>query len=357
MAAVPSETAFPTEDIPPTVEPTGTNTPTLTPGPISLPTATSTFTPVPTATPIAESGLTLSKHTFEAGPVLFQLNGNACVDVCSQRFSALPNIILYSDGKLITLKRDGISSKLFYRRLSIPQMCQILNTFDAIGFHTFDQETFSKELEGVYFGLSPLTTIELNAWEETSRTFRNFREFGTDTELAISNDFDTFLKSLYGLLNDTDWGTTESYPPEKTIMSIMKVDDSFSPAFFVEDRGEWDSYNFTLSGAYENSVETKDDFPDRWRVVDGNMSIFFHNFSDQEANPFPFFLTENGQRYRIETRPMLPFESIQSVQTSYGLIDIIPAPDIEFDSSKNFLTCLPEHGVLDIYNQLPISNE
>jgi hypothetical protein len=183
-------------------ESTASFTPTATP--TSTPTNTATPTPSPTTTPTA---LPLLTHSWNAEPVLIEYNSSICNDACVlDYFSALPNLILYSDGTLIVNRKKQWNSFEFQLEstiLSQNEVCSLLNTIDLIGFLDYDPSTYFEQIDqlNLFPPYEPPNLMNVRAWKSNEVNAVGMRYFVEGGYYDGELEFDPPLLFTYELLN------------------------------------------------------------------------------------------------------------------------------------------------------------
>lgn len=340
------------------VTPTATRP--ATPSPVR-PSATPTATQLPSPTP-----LPLSEHEWDAGPVLLRYDNSVCVDWCGgEWFSHLPSFILYSDGRLIRRSSRGLEQSW----LREDRICSILNTFEAYGLFNYDPDEFYKA-DQEFPRLASVERLELNAWDSAVIHLGRLSDYlpggSLIGELALplpmlmTYHFAEEFKQIEG---------TEPYIPDQIAILIDQLapDEDGFLKWFADEGGQWPLTDVRLADLYARAAPyslqakstqvTRTPY-DQPRVVSttaaGAEAAALLALFDNDPWPGALTFEEDGRRYVVAIRALLPYESAEGVG---GPMDIsaIPGPDVS--SSTVRLHCSPEDGAVDFYERMAANAE
>lgn len=356
---VPTVTALPPAPSSPPEE-TPTPVPSLAPTDTPSPAATSTTTPTHTPMLLDWQGAPLEPHSWTAGPVLFRFDDGVCVDFCGgEFFSAYPTLILYADGRLIASsfaqEEDGFILKQSV--LSRGDICALLNTFDGIGLFDYDPAGFYK-LSAEFPGLKPIEDLAVNAWESAELGLGGVRGLLGRVEL------DRQVVMAYHFMKDFEQPSNSTiYHPEQIVLLLIKLapdQDGFS-AYFASDAGSWPLDELKLADLYGKGAPYSftahsslvapgpSDPPSIVQLtLSGREAELMLSLSDNSI-PRPSTYEENGERYVVAIRGLLPYETADGISGPMDLSQI-PGPSASLKYTE--LSCSPQDGVLDFYEKL-----
>ena len=320
----------------PTVIPSAVASATLQPSPIPAP-------PSPTPPP-------LQVHEWLAGPVLLRYDID-CPDFCGgETFSHYPRLILYNDGRLVTTTNEQGRTLLEESRLTGEQVCTLLNSFDATGLFDHDPSAFY-EANNAFPRLTLPAQASITAWDEAAIPLGPMADYRPGGELGGRVALDAPLLLAFHLMERlTELRGEAPYVPSELAVSVFTVapdDDPFSCCFAAEG-GPWPATAVRLADLVAQGVATEDDPREVLTTVSGPaVEPLLAAFGDDpfsETRPVAF--EEDGQRYVVAIRALLPYESLASL--GYPLhSSIIPGPDVVVTPTP--LSCAPEDGVVDFY--------
>lgn len=322
-------------------------TPTVVPSAV----ASATPQPSPTPTPPSPPPPPLQAHEWLAGPVLFRYDTGFCYDICGD-FSPYPSLILYSDGRLIHSRYTRVDDRLHVEQslLTEEEMCAILNTFDAIGLFGYDPTAFYAA-DDAFPRFRWGADLDVTAWDSAWIPLGIVGDYRPDGLLAAEVPLDAPLLLAYHLVENLVKRPGEApYVPLELAVSVFTLapeDDPFI-CCFASEGGEWPVPAVRLADmaaqGVPNEYEAREVFATvRGPVVEQVLAAFGDDpFSEYNRISFE----EDGRRYAVSIRALLPYESLASLGDPSDT-SVIPGPDVA--ATQTSLSCSPEDGVVDFY--------
>ncbi len=309
-----------------------------------------TAEPSPTATlPPSPTPLALQAHEWLAGPVLLRYDIE-CSDFCGgETFSHYPQLILYSDGRLITVDYQG-RTLLEETRLTREQMCTLLNSFDATGLFDYDPSAFY-QANDAFPRLTWPAQASITAWDEASIPLGLIADYRPGGELGGQVALDAPLLLGYHLIERLAEVRGEApYVPLELAVSVFIVapDDDPAACCFAGEGGEWPVTAVRLADLVAQGTPRQNDPRQVFTTVSGPaVEQFLAAFGDDPfSETAPLAFEEDGRRYVVAIRALLPYESLASLGYPTHS-SIIPGPDVM--ATPTPLSCTPEDGVVDFY--------
>ena len=330
--------------------------------PSAVPSATAQPSPVPSPTPAptgppSPTPLSLQAHEWLAGPVLLRYD-IGCSDFCGgETFSHYPRLILYSDGRLITTHYQG-RTVIEETRLTREQMCSVLNSFDATGLFDYAPSAFD-EANAAFPRLTLPAQASITVWDEASIPVGSIADFRPGGELGGQVALEMPLLMGYHLVEElSKWRGEAPYAPLELAVSVFTVapdDDPFS-CCFADEGGEWPVTAVRLADLIAQGTPRENDSRRVFTTVSGpaveQLLAAFGDDPFSETRPVAF--EEDGRRYVVAIRALLPYESLASLgYPSHS--SIVPGPDVA--ATQTALSCSPEDGVVDFYADVVIAAE
>ena len=322
--------------------------PTSAPAAATLPPPT--LEPSPTATlPPSPTPLALQAHEWLAGPVLLRYDID-CTDFCGgETFSHYPRLILYSDGRLITVDYQG-RTLLKEARLTREQMCAVLNSFDATGLFDYDLSAFY-EADDAFPRLSSGAHASITVWNEAAIPLGRMADFRPGSYLGGQVVLNPPLLLGYHLIERLAEVRGEApYVPSELAVRVFTVapDDDPAACCFAMEAGEWPVTAVRLADLVAQGTPRENDPRQVFTTVSGpaveQLLAAFGDDPLSETSPLAF--QEDGQRYVVAIRALLPYESLASLGYPTHS-SIIPGPDVA--ATQTPLSCTPDDGVVDFY--------
>jgi hypothetical protein len=319
----------------------------------AFPTNTRAFIPQPSVTPSLTrepklssviEPLSIESHTWEALPVLVQFRPKVCVDVCyGETFSALPSLILYSDGLMIIDRQVGTEFQLQAVQMSSSEVCALLNTIDLFGFLDYDPSDYVQKNQE-FPRMQPSNNIEINAWKSIEFDPGGLDDFMEGGIFEGEIEVDLPLLRTYQLLFEYSRQNLDPYIPRQIIVSVGKTDQ----IDVLFDSGVWPLENISLKELFDRGISTSNDLENTTRLIlENSEALMLFELFGQISAPSMRIYREDEQAYAISIRALLPYESMLSVSQAYGRADVIPGPDVNYETSE--ITCSFEDGVVDSY--------
>jgi len=281
----------------------------------------------------------LTEHEWYPETVLVSYergNGDGC---CI--FPKPPKFILYSDGQLFVanyIKPSGKNSdyreQILLKQLNREETCQVLNTFDQIGYLDYDSRSYQPPaVDGDGIG-----RIIVNAWKIKQDDYYGLTALfyieRMDIPRSLANS--PALRNAYYLL--TQYPTTDFrvYKPEELVLWIYSI-----PNFHNNDKGkEWSLPSPSLADLH-TITGSKVNCPDNdYVILNGQAAQNVFDFFGQSFSEQGELVFENGSAYIIYARPLLPYEAPKLMDS-----------EIPTSNSQNLnlkLICHPNDGVLPI---------
>lgn len=274
-----------------------------------------------------------------------------------------PNLILYADGKMFVVhseeKDDSYTRKILYKQFDRKGVCQILNTFDQIGYLNYDPLDYQfvgRDKYGYVIGAGTVY-LNINAWKFNTADYYALHLFLDEREKNYPEVIATPLAERVG------WPAIDEklanafhfmqlfpvndfvvYQPEKLGIWLVPLDEKYlefqTPYFNLT---EWDVDNVSLNQISENNISS-DGFQDRYAILTGKQATETFSKLDNSLNTFLFFEEDtNGKRnyYFVASRPILPYETIGNTYRYE-----IPDPNAPKPSEP--LGCNDNDGILPI---------
>jgi hypothetical protein len=352
----PTQLSFTTKTIMPPTEKTAntrtqsstfTQTPSLTATtiyyPIFTPKPKWTLTPSLTSTPVPP----LKPYSWISEPVLIEFNswgGDGCCGIL-----APPMLILYSDGKLFQSNWIEINGEnklqVFYKQLSLREVCAFLNTIDQFGFFDYDPSTYrSPDSDNMPIDGAPHFVINVNAWRKKDITPYALGSYiyseGTweedCPECPSLPPIPPSLRNTFNLLNNYPVEGAEIYNPDRIAVLIEQVDSD-------KKANEWPLTNPKLSDLFlrasQNTTTTGQEL-----LITKDEARSVYDAVGQSIELYDGFLFHEGQlTYRLYVRPLLPFEAPAELDAIRSQI-----PSQSFENPGLPLSCKPSDGILPI---------
>lgn len=325
----PTQAALPTK----TTEVTAPQFSTTTPRPTSTPWIPDTSTPTGTAVPTAMVEITPTmlpiSRSWEAGPVIIEY-GTYGENPAPFGVSRTPELILYSDGKLIVQSKG----EFFESHLSQEEICTLLNTIEQVGFFDFDMSLYEEQLNKFPLGVVTTTVFEVNAWKQKQVAADELVGFIDNPDFQVPAP----LEAVYFLLSSFHTSDLNQYQYSHLAFTIYQ----YPPEKKNEADEEWPLKSPSLEELYEKA--------ERERVINRKMGF---GLLLEGSTATDVYLTlrqnnssayeENDETYIVFARPLLPYESLESAVTYDA---VIPSPGIVSNTVE--LTCRYANGVTDI---------
>ena len=319
---------------------TSTFTPTETFTPTS--TLVPTQTPWPTATPLPISPLIT--HTWQAGPVLVQY-ASEFGDVGP--YDIHVPTTLYTDGTIITWRRESEHLEIMQGKLSHKEVCAFLNTIDQTGFFNLAQQnwmqnTYQAEYDGYAVGEGAISSvIDVRVWVTQTVGF-----YGLDTLLDVLKDEPNSVKdryvprairAVYALRDYLQAKPLKRYVPDRLLLIV----NSYGQWTEGKDWPKW-PLSAPLSTLISPTILYEGQLVQH--AIEGTQAAsLYQNYYQQLHYSGGVGFNENGIAYNVVAFPLLPMESFYG-RTHYELT--LPSSDIPITTTT--LTCYPADGVLPI---------
>lgn len=354
---------LPSSTQPPNV---ATKTPSLVYKPTSTQYVTPTFTPLPSPTLIpCEIKSTAFDHEWCPDNVLIDFyisigDGGSTVSVPSA-----PNLILYADGRMFIVhseeKDDSYSRQMLYKKFDRKGVCQILNTFEEIGYFNYDPLSY-QFVGGDQFGYvigAGTVYLNINAWKPIPGSYYGLELFLDEREKNLPEVIatplaervgwpiiDTKLMNAFYFMDLFPLDDFAVYQPEKLGIWLVPLDEKYlefnTPYFNIT---EWDVDGVSLNEISEKPKNI-DGMESRYAILTGTRAAEAFSKLDHSLNTFLFFEEDfNGKKkyYFVESRPILPYEII-------GNRYFYEIPDPNAPKPSEPLGCNNSDGVLPIPN-------
>lgn len=299
---------------------TPTNRPTQAATPAS---SSTTAAPAPSPTP---TSATPGPHTWQPSPVLLEYRHTGF-----SQLNTPPELILYSDGLVIRAKYSeatGWSGDA--RKLSLQEMCALLNSLDWIGFASVNPTTFvSPVIEG------PETLINLQAWDSNYVSGVDLLCYALEDDPTVCcfSDVECILPTVVPQLAETvrllqayDPGSLQPMPIDAIVVAFREEPDPATPPM------RWPLSNQSLQTLYAQFLENGGWNP---LVLNGAAARTWHT---KMRNGI---YRDGTLVLRVESRPLWPHEDPEA---SLGYRSEIPVTPV-----SQPLVCSPEDGYLDGY--------
>lgn len=339
-------------------------TPSLIYNPTSTQYIIPTFTPVPSPTLIpCEIKDTSFDHEWCPENVLVDFyistgDGGSTVNVPDA-----PDLILYSSGEMFIVHSEEIngkySRKMLYQQFDRKGICQILNTFEEIGYLNYDPlgyQFVGGDQYGYVTGVGAVH-LNINAWKSIAASYYGLELFLRErdypeviaTPLAERVGWpiiDSRLMNAFYLINYFPVNDFAIYQPEKLGIWLMPLDEKYlefnTPYFNLT---EWDVDDVSLNAISEkpNNIGGMEI---RYAILTGTQAAEAFSKLDHSLNTFLFFEEDaNGKKsyYFVASRPILPYEII-------GNRYFYEIPDLNAPKPSEPLGCNNSDGVLPIPN-------
>jgi hypothetical protein len=283
-------------------------------------------TPSPTLDSTPASPLT---RTWEVGPVLLEFK-TLFEDSAPFGVSRTPDLILYSDGRLVVRTNAGFRAA----QLSRQEICTLLNTIDQVGFYDFDMAPYHEQMDELPLGIASTTVIEVNAWKQRAVVAMALRDIVDDSTFQVPSP----LRSVYLLLSDYRPADLQPYQYDQLALTIHQpLPDS---PYKTETR--WPLSSPSLGELFERAEQAniKNREGGFGLLLEGETAASVYQAIRQI--PGRGFV-EDGEMYIVAARPLWPYESLESA-VSYEAE--IPSPGVETRTIA--LTCYDADGVLEI---------
>lgn len=337
-------------------------TPSLIYKPTSTQYVTPTFTPSPSPTSIpCEIKDASFDHEWCPENVLVDFyistgDGGSIVNVPDA-----PDLILYSNGEIFIVHREEIngkySRKMLYKQFDRQGICQILNTFEEIGYFNYDPlgyQFVGGDQFGYVIGVGTVH-LNINAWKSIAASYYGLELFLRErdypeviaTPLAERVGWpiiDPKLMNAFYFINYFPVNDFVIYQPEKLGVWLVPLDEKYLefniPHF---DLIEWDIAGVSLNEISEKPIDNNG-FEDRYIILTGKQADEAFSKLNHSLNTFLFFEEDaNGKKsyYFVASRPILPYKTIGN-RYYYE----IPDPNAPKPSAP--LGCNNSDGVLPI---------
>ena len=321
--------------------PTNTPPPTHTPIPTSTQVPTETPWPTATALPIPP----LITHTWQAGAVLVQyaaLGGDG-----GMPFDIGVPTTLYTNGTIITWRRESEHLEVMQGRLSHKEVCAFLNTIDQTGFLNLAQQdwmqnTYQAEYDGYAVGEgAPSSVISVRAW--VTQTV-SFYELGIllnvlkDEPNSVKDRYvPGAIRTVYALRDYLQAKSLKRYVPDRLLLIV----NSYGRWTEGKDWPKW-PLSAPLSALISPTILYEGQLVPH--AIEGRQAAsLYQNYYQQ----LPYFggvgFNENGIAYNVVAFPLFPMESFYG-RTHYE--HTLPSSDIPITTIT--MTCYPADGVLPI---------
>jgi hypothetical protein len=241
--------------------------------------------------------------------------------------------ILYGDGSLIIERFDDEIGryKYFYRMLSQPEVCRLLNTIDQLGFLDFNPETYS--VEGIYDAST--WNIKVKTWRVKEISFlyalgelisdlKHFGEFPINSKIPRSV-LDTFI-----LLSTYPLDGFSEYTEPLGIWVWKPSDDNESKIWTLPD--------LSLAELYQQAGSPVNALPNPI-IMNGKIAEDIYAMFNNSV--YYGSIIEGDNNYQIYVRPILPFEQIIDGTS------IITPSSTQLDLPDN-LRCAPSNGIMTV---------
>lgn len=337
---------------PPPVAPTPSVTPTAAapatprPSPTAVPPPA---TPTPSPTPRS-----LAIHEWEAAPVLFRYDDNVCGDFCvGEVFSPLPRLILYADGRLISVPHWTQMPRweIEQTQLSRQEVCALLNTFDIIGLLDYDSAAFEAANNALPRSRTA-AELEVNAWAAAAVDLGGLDDFLPGGSLAGKVALDRPLLMTYELVERLkQMAGEEPYMPPEMVVGLQRL-VFVGPEDAQQDDGkQWLPTTPWVSELQAEARENTITGPALAAVttVTGSDVTALLAMLDGKLQPRPVGDRLDGQTVVVYFRSLFPYESAAGIGDPMARPQI-PGPDVAYESQR--LRCTPEDGVVDFYDEL-----
>lgn len=264
----------------PTIAPSATTARTAAPAAaVTLtPTASPTLRPSPTTTPVVA-------HRWQAAPVLVELYEHGFM-IAHAEIMSMPAIVVYADGRVIRSTGGSSYRTVTEWRLPRDAVCALLGQIEADGFFDFKRRDY--DTPGVYD--VGMTFITVNSWRR--------RAFVADALTYVLNSADSqdvprgLVDTYWHLLQFSPSGGTP-YRPERIIVWVSTTGGP-NPLL------EWPLADEPLSELTARQTQW-----DEGVVVEGEKALEIYDaMGDRHSRDFQ----EDGVKYSVDVRPMLPFE-------------------------------------------------
>lgn len=350
----------PSSTQPPTVV---NNTPSLIYNPTSTQYVTPTFTPAPSPTLIpCEIKGTSFDHEWCPENVLVDFyisigDGGSTVTVPDA-----PDLILYADGGMFIVHSEEIngkySTKMLYKQFDRKGVCQILNTFDQIGYLNYDPLDYQfvgGDQYGYVIGAGTVY-LNINSWKSIAGSYYGLELFLDEREKNLPEVIatplservgwpiiDSKLINAFNFINYFPVNDFAIYQPEKLGVWLVPLDEKyleFNIPYF--DLKEWGvdgvSLNEISGKSINNGVEVQ------YIILEGKQADEAFNKLDHSLNTFLFFEKDvigKKNYYFVASRPILPYETLGN-RYHYEI------PDPNAPKPTEPLRCNDSDGVLPI---------
>lgn len=320
-----------------TPAPSATSKPTQTQMPSRTPTISLSVTPilVPTMTNVPTA--TLASYKWKPAPILITYDSDwdgFCSTVCPPDPAPF---ILYGDGNFFLYTSVDINGntqfRYLHKKLDRSAICRLLNTIGQTGFLDFDPATYS--IPRIYDAAN--WRIEIYAWKNKDVKLYGLGEIANDLNSDLSLIPSNLIKpasvrDTFALLYNYPVDELDVYIPPRLGIWLWKSSFDFSST------EAWTLDDISLARLYKKAGSAVDTMP-RPIYFDGedakNVYAMFDNFTYYGE------VTQNGERYGIYVRPVLPFEKIS------GGTSVI-APQANQLKLAPSLYCSPIDGTMPI---------
>ncbi len=292
---------------------------------ITLTTSAPTFTTASVAT--------LTSHDWRPSPILITYDKDwdgFCSTVCPPDPAPL---ILYGDGNFFLYTSVDINNNTYFRylhkKLDRNEICRILNTIDQTGFFDFDPSTYSKpEISD-----AANWRVEIHAWRNKDVTLYALGDAIDFLDLDPSNEINpSSVRDAFTLLYKYPSDGLDVYIPQLLGIWLWKSSFESSPAKV------WTVDSISLGKLYKKAGSAVDTMPRPIYLAGKDAQNIYAMFND-----FNYYgeVTQNGERYGIYVRPVLPFEII-SRNTS------VISPNVSQMKLPSSLRCDSSDGIMPI---------
>jgi hypothetical protein len=312
--------------------------------PSQIPISTQSRTPLPSITPLPTLTSTITNtpqpplvaQEWKPAPILITYSQDwfgFCGDVCPPD---PPPFVLYGDGNLIIhgpFDPDNGDWHYLYKKLDRSEICQILNAIDQTGFFDFNPSTY------VIGGVADAANwrVEVHAWRN-----KDVKVYGLGEEIDYLNYNPNLIPSevvspssirdAFTLLYNFPVDGLGVYIPNLLGIWIWKSETSCPRS------KAWTIDNISLAKLFDKTSSVVDALP-RPIYLDGkdaeSIYAMFDNFNYYGE------VTQYGVTYRVNVRPILPFEIISKDSS-------VISPNIDQMKLPSSLQCSPSDGIMPI---------
>jgi len=224
-----------------------------------------------------------SSHTWDAEPVLISLfTSTNNTKISYYEWCKLPDLVVYADGRALITREDP--QRIIYEaHLQPTDICSLLQQIATDGFWDLQQ----KDYRTVEYADLQTIWIGVNAWQrkEVSAYGLEIAPSGTPIPSAF--------RATYLRLRDYTPPNLQVFQPDKLVVSVFELDQQQTAV-------EWPLQKPTLTGLGSRRTSTSNDI-----AIDGQEASDIYKLF---AGDFSRTYQQDGKRYRLTIRPLLPFE-------------------------------------------------